>query len=263
MKYITGFCAFLKGGVAGMEKRDKGKIKYNSRAKIIQKSEEFDHLIKNNNIEVGNGENPIVLLTEENAKIIENLIENDDDYFPFSKVIFDYYGINKIKDNTDKSLFAVVREIDRDNNTNVWRYKKNRNNFHNMILYIMNPTSNFWGRLESGDIKLPDEIVSQCGTGLKSLSSKICKYLSEFAFKKDNYYINDSYIRAMLLFYLDYYGVEHSELKSIEKANNLTYTELYCWLKKLHNARDNKHNDKITKSELDHILWYCYKSFNL
>ena len=67
----------------------------------------------------------------------------------------------------------------------------------------------------------------------------------------------------MLLFYLDYYGVEHSELKSIEKANNLTYTELYCWLKKLHNARDNKHNDKITKSELDHILWYCYKSFDI
>lgn len=239
------------------------KIKYSTREKIIPKSKDFDSFIVSNKLELSYGEYSIVLLTKENADIIENLIENDDSYLPFSKMIFDYLGVNKVKNNIDKALFMVAREIDRDNNTNVWRYKKNRKSFYNMISYIMNPDNKFWARLESGDITLPDEIVDKCGNNLKSLSSKICKYLCEFVYEKDNYYINDSYVRAMLLFYLDCYGIEHSKLKSIDTVNHLTYIELYGLLEKLHIARENRHNDKITKSELDHIMWYCYKSFNL
>lgn len=239
------------------------KIKYSTREKIIPKSKDFDSFIISNKLELSYGEYSIVLLTKENAKIIENLIENDDSYLPFSKMIFDYLGVNKVKNNIDKALFMVIREMDRDNSTNVWRYKKNRESLYNMISYIMNPDNKFWDRLESGDITLPDEIVDKCGNNAKSLSSKICKYLSEFVFEKDNYYINDSYVRAMLLFYLDYYEVEHPKLKSINGVNELTYEELYQWLEKLHNARDAKHNGKISKSELDHILWYCYKSFDL
>lgn len=236
------------------------KIKYGNRGQIIEDSEEFSKLIETNNLSV---DGKIVLLTKENAVIIEELIKNDDDYFPFSQLIFNHFGIDKIKNNTERSLLGIIREIDRDNRTNVWRYKKNRNSFYTMIEYISNPSNRFFDRLESGDIKLPDEIVECCGTGLKSLSSKICKYLSEFAFEKDDYYINDSFVRHVLLFYLDYYGVEHLEINSSNAVDTLDYKSLYDWLSKLHNARDRKHGDIITKSELDHILWYCYKSFEL
>lgn len=246
-----------------MEIEKKEKIRYSSRKKSIPESEYFDNLIKINKLKVSDGKNLIVLMTKENVETIENLIENDDDCFPFSKIVFESFGLDKIKHNTEKSLFAVVREIDRDNSTNVWRYKKNRDNLYKVILYIMNDDNDFWGRLEEGDVELPDEIANQCGPGLKSFSSKICKYLCEFAFQKDNYYINDSYVRAMILFYLDYYGVEHPELKSKENVDALTYADIHAWLEKLHNARDMKHEGKITKNELDHILWYCYKSFSL
>lgn len=209
------------------------------------------------------GENTIVLLTKNNASKIEEQIKRDDDYFPFSKAIFDYYGKNKIMRNDERSLFAVIREIDRDNSTNVWRYKTNRESFYGMISYIEKSENKFFSKLEEGDCKLPDDIVNKCGTAVKSLSSKVCKYLSEFIYAKDNFYINDKVIRHMLLFYLDYYGVEHSELKSNHSVDSLTYVELYKWLEKLHIARNQKYKDTITKSELDHILWYCYKSFDI
>ena len=132
-----------------------------------------------------------------------------------------------------------------------------------MIEYISDPDNNFFERLEEGDDSLPDKILHECDAGFKSLSSKICKYLCEYYCEKDNYYINDSFIRAMLLFYLDYYEVEHTEVISIGKVNSMSYKELHGWLTKLHEASNKKHQCKITKSELDHILWYCYKSFDL
>lgn len=191
-------------------------IRYSSRGQKIEDSDIFDRFIQKSNLSV---DGKIVLLSRDNAEIIETLIKNDDDYFPFSKVIFECFGIDKIRNNIDNSLFAVAREIDRDNSTNVWRYN-NRDDFYSMIQFILNPESNFFDRLERGDIALPDEIVEQCGSRVKSLSSKICKYLSEFAFQKDDYYINDSVVRHILLFYLDYYDIKHPNIKSIDAVNS-------------------------------------------
>ena len=132
-----------------------------------------------------------------------------------------------------------------------------------MISFISNPKNHFFDRLKSGDTELPDCIVQECGNGLKSLSSKICKYLCEFAFHKDNYYINDSFVRHILLFYLDYYEIKHQELKSCNDIDHLDYIGLHRWLSALHTKKKQKYKDTITKSELDHILWYCYKSFEL
>ncbi|MBR2590206.1 MAG: hypothetical protein IKE65_04710 [Clostridia bacterium] len=235
------------------------KIRYSSKEKVIEESDSFIKFVSENDLIV---EDKIILLTKENAKIVEKLIRNDDDYFPFSQKIFDYYGLDQVKNNSNKALFAVIREIDRDNSTNVWRYKTNRDSFYKMVSYITAPENDFFVKLEKGETELPDSI-NQCGSGLKSLSSKVCKYLCDFAFKKDNYYINDSIVRRMLLFYLDYYNIEHSELKSSCQVDQLDYKTLHNWLLQLHSARNTKYNDEITKSELDHILWYCYKSFDL
>lgn len=236
------------------------KIRYSNRGQVIEDSSDFNKFVSDNGLTV---DRKIVLLTKQNAEIVENLIRNDDDYFPFSQKLFNYYGINQIKDNTGKSLFAVVREIDRDNSTNVWRYRTNRDSFKKMISYIADPKTDFFGRLEKGETSLPDSITRQCGAGLKSLSSKVCKYLCDFAFQKDNYYINDSIVRHVLLFYLDFYNVDHPELKSSHAVDKIDYQTLYSWLSKLHKARNEAYKDEMTKNELDHILWYCYKSFEL
>ncbi len=236
------------------------KIRYSNRGKVIEDSDDFSTFVFEHGLEV---QDKLVLLTKKNAKIIEKLVCNDDDYFPFAQKLFDYYGFGRVQENKDKSLFAVVREIDRDNSTNVWRYRTNRDSFNNMISYITESKNNFFGRLEKGETTLPDLIVDQCGTGLKSLSSKVCKYLCEFAFQKDNYYINDRIVRHILLFYLDFYRIDHSDINSVYAVDKMEYQTLYGWLSKLHKARNETYKDKITKSELDHILWYCYKSFDL
>ena len=69
--------------------------------------------------------------------------------------------------------------------------------------------------------------------------------------------------RHILLFYLDYYEIKHQELKSCNDIDHLDYIGLHRWLSALHTSRNQKYKDTITKSELDHILWYCYKSFEL
>ncbi len=200
----------------------------------------------------------IVLLTKKNAEIIEKLVQNDDAYFPFSQIIFSHFGIDKVKTDSDKALFAVLIEIDRENSTNAWRYY--RENFYKLISYIKSPDVGFFNKLEAGDKTLPDAITKACGSCLKSFSSKVCKYLCDYAFHKDHYYINDTVVRRMLLFYLDFYNIKHAELKSSTDVDNLSYQELYDWLAKLHNARNEEYGDTITKNELDLIIWYCYKS---
>lgn len=255
-------------------KEPKLKIRYNTKNKIIglstnEKKRELDLLIEANSLDTAfdKNNNTIVLLTADNAKKIEDAIKKDNNYFPFANIIYKYYenlvGCEGIKENKDNSLFAIIREIDRDNSTNVWRYKKNRKSFNEMIEYITDSKNDFWIRLEQGDEKLPDDICKKCGSGLKSLSSKVCKYLCEYANFGDNYYINDSFIRAMLLFYLDAYDVNHEKLNTIHSVSTKSYEELYYWLDQLHQARDKKHDDEIKKSELDHIMWYCYKSFEI
>lgn len=236
------------------------KIRYSNRGKVIEDSDNFSIFVSEHGLEA---QDNLVLLTKQNADKIEDLVRNDDDYFPFAQKLFDYYGFSRVKVNKDKSLFAVVREIDRDNSTNVWRYRTNRDSFNKMISYITESKNDFFDRLEKGETTLPDLIVDQCGTGLKSLSSKVCKYLCEFAFQKDNYYINDKTIRHILLFYLDFYHIDHSEINSVYAVDKMDYQTLCGWLSKLHIARNETYKDKITKSELDHILWYCYKSFDL
>ena len=114
---------------------------------------------------------------------------------------------------------------------------------------------------KKGERKLPDELVKYCGKRVKSLSSKICKYLSELIYRKDNYYIYDKYIRHALPFYLDYYGISHNFNKSKDiNINKLSYEDLYKRLEELRDKINRSYRNTITKNELDHIIWYCYKS---
>ena len=140
-----------------------------------------------------------------------------------------------------------------------------------MIKYIADSSSDFWSRLEAGDKNLPDELKRQSGggeKGPKSLASKICKYFCELFFentdKEDNYYINDTVVRRVLPYYLHYYQIEVSPEKNTRSyfEEKITYAELYDYLEKIRNHNDVK-DEKLTRSQIDHIMWYCYRYENI
>ena len=96
---------------------------------------------------------------------------------------------------------------------------------YKLVNYISDPKNDFFKRLKDGVPSLPDELVDNCGTYTTSFSSKACTQLYEYLYmNKDDgnkYYKNDKYVRAVLPYYLDYYGVKHSyNRKNISKERN-------------------------------------------
>lgn len=243
-------------------------LKYNeskSLTKITEISPILRELISAKKLDFDDG---LVLLTKDNAAKIEEAIKEDDDYFPFFERLFISFSFSDIQQDKGRALFACIREIDRDNSTNVWRYG-DRDSIDKIVKYISSPQNNFWDELKIGKRSLPDELVEVGGTGIKSLSTKICKYLSNEASKKDKkyahdcYYINDRIVKGVLLFYLDHYGVEHEKIKTANKLKNIKYIDFFNLLEMLNEAAEKKHGTKLSRNELDHILWYCYKSFKI
>lgn len=237
-------------------------LRYNAktnRVTINSITPELEKLVKSNNLDFDYKYN-IVKLTPNNAKKIEKLVEEDDSYFLFTKHLCDHFGLEKIKKNENRCLIGIIREIDRDNSTNVWRYKESRALIYKIRDYILDPKNNFFEELERGNPELPDKIFEYCGKrGVKSLSSKVCMNMCKYIFNKDNYYINDSFIRYALPYYLDYYKVDRTlkdgkVIKTCNDVDKLSYKDLFYLLDKLNNKR-------LARYELDHIIWYCYKSF--
>ena len=139
---------------------------------------------------------------------------------------------------------------------------------------IRDKKNKFFERLSNGDPSLPDDLTSASGAGLKSISSKICKYLCEYIYGFHNYFINDSYIRKALPFYLESYGFDFKSIKindnivihikSSSDCDNLNYRDLHyilCQLLDKANEEAKTFKDRISPDELDRIIWYAYKSF--
>ncbi len=241
------------------------KIKYGSQ---LQLDNVLNSLVTRNNIEMDRTNN-LVKLTKSNSRIIEDLIRNDYGYIPFANMIYKQLCSENSGSfpNTTYAWSALVRIIDLDNSTQVWRF--HRPDFHKIIDYIVDPSNNFIDRLSRGDVSLVDEIKnSMQPVDIKSLPSKICKYTSEYMNFGDNYFINDYYVRSMLPFYLDYYHVDCSnicirscfETKTHREA--LPYQVLFDLLDALLVKINETEQEPLTKNELDHIIWYCYKSYS-
>ena len=153
-------------------------LKYNEKnQKIIKMTKQLEEL-KKQKLDVN--KNNIVRLTKQNSDFIEKKLINDDDYYPFTKTLVKYFGEeciinNSLEKNVDNcangALFAVLREIDRDNNTNVWRYGTGRNQF-NLIFKYMNAKDEFFTELKHGTGCLPD--------ALTAIGLEICNDVSEY-----------------------------------------------------------------------------------
>ena len=211
--------------------------------------------------------NYVVKINKHNSDIIEHDINQNGSYNSFfTKKIYMYYlSINhgNFPRYDMTAITDLIRMIDLENSTNIWRYKNKRPFITNMVDYIINKNTNFWDRLAKGDPILVDDLrsASKAKTeGPKSLASKICKYFSELFYGKDNYYINDTVVRHVLPYYLNYYGLNLRK-KTKSHFEHLSYVDLYNYMDKIKEKVNNSLtiNNSLTKSNIDHIMWYCYR----
>ena len=217
----------------------------------------------------------IILLTNDNAVKVEHLIATDPKYLPNAKRL--YTSLYSNASNPKSFVFnrsnieQMIEQIDKDNSTfdvAISSKKGSRLARYSFCDYILNPANDFLRKLDAA-IPTPvnkqlSELVdnlkkSHTSYSAKSLASKVCKYLHEYYYDNDKYYINDKVVRSMLPYYLNHYGVPHS--LNTQKDRDVSYVVLYDYLEKLRETAKNKHGSYIKRSELDHILWYCYKMF--
>lgn len=219
----------------------------------------------------------LVLLQDVNAAKVEGLIAYDPNYRPKALRLYESFCRKDKKGNPIHSTFdfrnaahvlAVIQQIDDDNSTfdaaitASGRYPLSA--CQSFCNYICDPTNSFLSELD-GNVATITALVEKMRLShpyynAKSLASKVCKYFHEFYYGNDKFFINDKVVRSMLPYYLDYYGVSHSLFTP--SARNLLYPDLYNYLEQLRNAALTKHGGRpLKRSELDHILWYCYKMF--
>ena len=222
----------------------------------------------------------IVLLTRENAAKVENLIQTDPDYPQLALAKYedfcrkDGHG-NAIRKSFDfinpDALEQVLLQIDIDNSTKDVAISTGRPATANSTFcaYIRDPANHFLDELDSANPNVIKNLVDKLRRAHpyynpKSFASKACKYLHEFYYGNDRFFINDKVVRSMLGYYLDFYGVSHvapAPAIDTKQRRDLDYKDLYDYLEKLREAAKVKHGHYIKRSELDHILWYCYKCY--
>ena len=228
----------------------------------------------------------LILLNKHNSDIIEEQISGDPNYIQFTKMLIQYYIDHS--DTTPKAfpkynreaVLAIVRMIDVENSTNVWRF--NREKVFEMVDYIIDRDKNFWSDLIDEDVdkrkqlvkslanSSPDEDSEEEGEEERndtikpnSLASKICKYFAQYIENDENqklYFINDSFVRSTLLYYYYFYTGEELTKKEI---NAYTYDKLFDKLDEILDKANKDIEDenlKITRGRMDHIMWYCYKN---
>ena len=241
---------------------------YSNYADMIGNNDWFKKRIKTiPGIQLGQG--IIVEINANNSKCIEDAIQKDDSYnLTFYDKIFEFYGGKAgFQKYNREAVLAVIRMIDMENSTNMWRMKGNhRKTINNMVEYICDKGKHFWEDLNNGCIELVDKLTNagkgKDGVDGKSLSSKVCKYFNRL-YGKNAYYINDEVVRRVLPYYMKYYDVKlcgailPKSHKGKYNINKMSYENLYKCLDALRVKADP--GGVLSKTEFDHIMWYSYK----
>ena len=193
----------------------------------------------------------MVELTKENSDVVEACIAADPAYQSKGKTIMDSYF--SAGDYSAKAYYDIINRIATENST-----RTSKKAMECMATYCANPENNFLGRIEAGDLYLVDELIRYLvlngSRRDKSLASKLCRYLNEWLYGGCAYTINDSVVRAILPYYLAYYGIDRS-LWQGKNFEELSYIEFYKIFSAVRDAAKVLNNH-----QLDHLIWYTYKN---
>ncbi len=136
------------------------KIRFDKR---LQLDSSLSNLVNNYKISIDS--NNIVELTNNNSKIVEDLIKKDPNYCGFTQMVYKELRLqtkSKILNNDKLAWTAFVRIIDIENSTQVWKFS--RNEFYKLIYFIIDPSNNFIKRLKKGDPSLVCDLQSSIST---------------------------------------------------------------------------------------------------
>ena len=212
-------------------------------------------------------DNYICLLTKRNASLVESCISVDPRYPNRMGKFIETLGIYQNGSSIDK----IISVLDRNKLEKFIWIVASENSIQGkkpivktyIADFILN-TRNFYERLNNGDWILVEEMekaVYQRNINNRhecSWCSKVCKYLHEFLFNKDKYYIYDNNVKKRLNDYRKYYGLAQVKKKDIELTKNNLDVK---WYQNFCNSLDELLNKRkmagevLTKIELDHILW--------
>lgn len=213
---------------------------------------------------------PLALVSTYNPRILRRKLAGP--YPPHASTVYFSYcpgghgGLFPFSNRA--AVLAVVLAIDEDNST--FDARVHRSVACNFFTdYILDPTNTFVADLDgnSRTVKsLPDKMVAAfLSTSIPgkyralSLASKICKYLHEWYYGHDKFFIYDSVVRKMLPFYLDIFNVPHAGFNTATDFNRISYSQFYDYINSIYSHCSTV----MSKSELDHIMWYCYRNWKI
>lgn len=194
-------------------------------------------------------ENYMIALTPDNAAKALECIKGNKRYKKSSYEVY-YNELNKkLRDYSREELENILWCVARSNST-----RSSNENISVITDWIFKNLTQFLKRLENGDAALVDELAVIKGLSRKekSLSSKICSYLYELEFKQSKFAVNDTVVRRILPYYFKYYGIS-AENKALEKYS---YSEIMALIDKI----AEKLPEKMNYTEIDRIIWYCYRN---
>lgn len=215
-------------------------------------AKELNEITTNNDIKVSNfdlDENYMFALTKNNSDKAQKCIDKNSRYTatPSYQKYYNKQG-KRLEDYTQNEFEEIIRYIARSNST-----RTPNTNVKVLAGYIFGKKHEFLKRLKSGDVSIVYEISKLNGFSRceKSLASKVCNYLCVLEYNKSNFPINDAVVRRILPYYLKYYDIP---CKS-KNLDNCSYQEFTSLIEKI----VDKLPEKMTYSEIDRIIWYCYK----
>lgn len=194
-------------------------------------------------------ENYMIALTPDNAAKALECIKGNKRYEKSSYEVY-YNKLGKsLSDYSKEELKNILWCVARSNST-----RSSNENISVITDWIFKNLTQFLKRLEKGDTTLVDELTTIKGLSRKekSLSSKICSYLCELEFKQSKFAVNDTVVRRILPYYLNYYGISNQN-KALE---NYSYSEIIAFIDKIAVNLPRKMN----YTEIDQIIWYCYRN---
>lgn len=130
-----------------------------------------------------------------------------------------------------------------------------------IVDFIWNQGATFYIGLKKGDWTLVEEMekfVSLKSRHECSWCSKVCKYLQEYLFEGDSYYIYDNNVVDKLNDYRDHYGLERTKKKTIDAKKTAQWYENLC--ESLDELKTK--SSGLSRTEIDHILW-GYEKFKV
>ena len=195
------------------------------------------------------GENYMIALTPDNAAKALECIKGNKRYEKSSYEVY-YNKLGKsLSDYSKEELKNILWCVARSNST-----RSSNENISVITDWIFKNLTQFLKRLEKGDTTLVDELTTINGLSRKekSLSSKICSYLCELEFKQSKFAVNDTVVRRIMPYYLNYYGISNQN-KALE---NYSYSEIIAFIDKIAVNLPRKMN----YTEIDQIIWYCYRN---